>query len=282
MTFTLSSASVEAFRTLGFLVLRNFFEPSPLAAEVDRVLAHGVRGTSRWGDMRFQYVPMMTTQTPVSLALLDRAEAAAASLLGGPVLPTRAKCVRYVGDTPWHVDSEIPVPSVGVLAYLEPQRPGNGLLRVIPRSHQPEFAETAETSRALGLAGVGRLDGQVDVTTEPGDVIVMDEHLLHGSVEGTVRRQWRTDFLRDPHDTETEVRTKAYFARLYAPDWRADYDVVRYPTYGPDWRSSGRPSVARLETLGVYELAARQEARWFQPDVRPHAGAPMFPSRGRR
>jgi hypothetical protein len=201
---------------------------------------------------------MMTTQTPVSLALLDRTEPVAASLLGGPVLPSRAKCVRYVGDTPWHVDSEIPVPSVGVLAYLEPQRPGNGSLRVIPRSHQPEFAETTETIRA---AGVGSLDAQVDVITEPGDVIVMEEHLLHGSVGGTVRRQWRTDFLRDPHDTETEVRTKAYFARLYALEWRADYDVLRYPTYGGDWRSSRRPSVARLETLGVYELAARHEAR---------------------
>src|SRR5687768_2671867 len=118
MPFTLSAQSVDAFRTLGFLVLRQFFEPGPLVAEVDHVIADGRCGTARWGDMRFQYVPMMTSRTPESLALLDRSEAVAAALLGGPVLPTRAKCVQYVGDTPWHVDSEVPLASVGVLAYL--------------------------------------------------------------------------------------------------------------------------------------------------------------------
>ena len=257
MTSALSSESVEAFRTLGFLVLRQFFDPGPLAAEIDRVIADGSGGASRRGDMQFVYVPMMTSHTPASLALLDRAEPVAASLFGGPVLPTRAKCVQYVGDTPWHLDSEVPLASVGILAYLEPQRPGNGALRVIPRSHHPEFGEAI---RALGPAAAG-LAVPVDIATEPGDVILMNEHLLHGSVGGTVRRQWRVDFLRDPQDAETEVRTRAYFARLYAPDWRAAYNVERYPSYGVDWRQSTRPAVARLAALGVYELAAAQEAR---------------------
>lgn len=258
MTPTLSRESVDAYRESGFLVLRQYFEPGPLATEVDRVIADGSCGHARWGRMAFQYVPMMTSHTPASLALLDRAEAVAASLLGGPVLPTRAKCVQYVGDTPWHVDSQVPVASVGVLAYLEQTRPDDGALRVIPRSHHPEFGEAI---RALGPAAAAGLESPLDVATEPGDVILMNEHLLHGSAGGTVRRQWRADFLRDPQDAETEVRTKAYFARLYAPDWRAAYDVERYPSYGADWQRSGRRSVARLAALGVYELAAAQEAR---------------------
>jgi hypothetical protein len=256
MPFTLSQQSVSAFRTLGFLVLRRFFEPGPLADEIDRVIADGSRGTARWGDMTFRYVPMMTSRTPASLALLDRSESVAAALLGGPVLPTRAKCVQYVGDTPWHVDSEVPLASVGVLAYLEPRRSDTGALRVIPRSHHPELGDTV---RARGPAAVG-LEAPVDVPTEPGDVVLMHEHLWHGSVGGTVRRQWRVDFLPDPQDAETEVRVKAYFARLFAPDWRAEYDVERYPSYGADWKRSNRPAVARLAALGVYQLADTQEA----------------------
>src|SRR5688500_6069899 len=96
----------NALGTFGFAVLRRFFDPAPLAAEIDRVMANGIlRDIQERGDIRFQYVPMMTAETPVSLSLLDRAEAVAAALFGGPVLPTRAKGTRYHGETPWHTDS---------------------------------------------------------------------------------------------------------------------------------------------------------------------------------
>ena len=63
-----------------------------------------------------------------------------------------------------------------------------------------------------------------------------------------------------PVDAEAEDHTKSYFASIYPPDWDGGYDVDRYPSYGPDWRSSSRAAVAQLEALGVYELAATQEA----------------------
>jgi hypothetical protein len=86
-----SSRAADAMATFGFVVLRQFFDPGPLAAELDRVLANGVlRDVAERGDIRFQYVPMMTAETPVSLALLDRAETVAAAVFGRPVLPTRA------------------------------------------------------------------------------------------------------------------------------------------------------------------------------------------------
>ena len=127
------------FRRFGFTVLREFFDPRPLAAEIDHVMHDGlVADVARTGELRFQYVPMMTTETPVSLALLDRLEAVAAALLGGSVLPTRAKGVRYSGNTPWHTDSASPLSSVGCLAYLEPLRAEDGALRVLPGSHHPD------------------------------------------------------------------------------------------------------------------------------------------------
>jgi hypothetical protein len=76
-------------------VVRQFFEPHSLAAEIDQVMRDGlVADVSRTGGVRFQYVPMMSAKTPVSLSLLDRVQAMAAAMLGGSVIPTRAKAVR--------------------------------------------------------------------------------------------------------------------------------------------------------------------------------------------
>ena len=68
------------------------------------------------------------------------------------------------------------------------------------------------------------------------------------------------DYVSDPADAGAETNTIEYFARIFPPDWDGGYDIDRYPSYGPDWRASGRPAVERLEALGVHELAARQEA----------------------
>ena len=91
------------FEVFGFLVLRHFFDPRWIAEEIDQVMRKGRRSSfelARNEEICFQYVPMMTAETPGSLWLLDRAEAVAATLLGGPVLPIRAKGVRYWGNTP--------------------------------------------------------------------------------------------------------------------------------------------------------------------------------------
>jgi Phytanoyl-CoA dioxygenase (PhyH) len=248
-----------AFRTFGFGVLRQFFDPYPLAVEIDRVMYDGlVTDHSTLGEIHFQYVPMMTAKTPVSLSLLDRIEAVAAGLLGGSVLPTRAKGVRYSGNTPWHTDSASPLASIGFLAYLEPLRGEDGALRVLPGSHHPDFRDAL---CALGINGVAdvSLPAQV-VVTEPGDLLLLNEHLFHASFGGGIRRQWRVDFVQAPLDADAERITQSYFADIYPPDWDGGYDVDRYPTYGLDWRNSSRPSAAQLDALGVYELASAQEA----------------------
>lgn len=253
------SSPAAAFRAFGFVVLRQFFDPRPLADEIDRVRHDGlVWRVARTEEINFQYVPMMTAQTAASLCLLDRIEPVAADLLGGSVLPTRAKGVWYSGNTPWHSDSTSPLASVGFLAYLEPLGGEDGALQVVPGSHHPEFRD------ALSRLGV---DGMADltlpthvVTTEPGDLILLDEHLLHASFGGRIRRQWRVDFVKAPESAEEEELTKSYFAALFPSDWDGGYDVDRYPSYGPDWRSSSRPAVAQLDALGVYQLAAAQEA----------------------
>src|SRR5262249_44862159 len=146
--------------------------------------------------------------------------------------------------------------SIGIAAYSEPLEAATGALRVLPGSHLPELGDAV---RALG--GIGKAAMELPsyvLETEPGDVIVFDEHLFHASCGGGTRRQWRIDYLRDPVDALAEEQTKNCFASIYEPHWTRGYDADRYPSYGPDWLNSGRPAVRRLEALGVYGLAIGQ------------------------
>jgi hypothetical protein len=261
MDFKKVVPAADSLSAFGFAVIRQFFQAAPLADEIDRVMcmAFTSQHALHFSGITFQYVPMMTTETPVSLSLLDRAGALAETLLGGPVLPTRAKGVRYIGSTAWHKDSESPITSIGFIAYCESLNAENGALRVLPRSHYGEYGDAVGIPGANVASAGATLPAHV-IETEPGDLILIDEHLFHASFGGSVRRQWRADYLRVPTDAEAEKHTRAYFENIYPADWDGGYDVVRYPSYGFDWRNSGRPSAAELERLGVYDLAARQEA----------------------
>jgi hypothetical protein len=251
---------VQSFRAFGFAVLRGFFDPGSLATEVDRVLSEGLtRLRPHTGDIRFQYVPMMTAETPASLSLLDRLGAVAETLFARPVVPTRAKATRYFGEAPWHVDSSLPVESLGCLAYLEPTGPESGALRVVPGSQHPDLNDALRDVCAARMRDPS-LPGFV-LATRPGDVILMDEHVLHASFGGSVRRQWRVDYLAVPVGSDEITLAKSYFASLYEPGSAGGYDVDRYPSYGPDWRRSGRAAVMQLEALGVYEAASAHERR---------------------
>jgi len=239
--------TIARFRNDGYAVMPRAFDPSKLSAEVDEALTSGLRAdgdlNTGAGGVEFRSVVMMCELTPVSLALLDTLSVLAAELLGRRVLPGRAKGTRYFGSSGLHADSDVTIPSLGFVGYLEPVDASSGALRVVPRSHRHEGAASSIDARAL--------------VTVPGDLIVFDEHLTHGSVGGAVRRQWRVDFVADPVDGAEEALVRASFARLFDPDWDGGDDVDRYPSYGAYWQTLDRPWTARLGALGVYELAAR-------------------------
>jgi hypothetical protein len=247
----MSGGEVEQFRSQGFVVLRDAFDPAPLAAEVGDAFAHGFarRGpvnVSAEATIAFRYLPMMSERTPRSLALLDGFAAPAERLLGAAVLPVRAKTVEYHGASSWHRDTELGVASVGFVCYLEPLTAAGGALRVVPGSHR----EPVEP------AGPG-----VPVETAPGDVIVLDEHLVHASQGGSVRRQWRVDYIARPTTTDEQSRVLEYFAAMFEPGWDGGYDLDAYPTYGEHWRSRCEPDVdAALAAVGAYAAAAAEDA----------------------
>jgi hypothetical protein len=189
---------------------------------------------------------MMCERTPVSIGLIDTCAVIAAELLGRPVVPGRAKGTWYQSDTDWHRDSVYDIPSVGMVAYLEPLNEATGALRVVPGSH---------ADRQAPLPGRAARAGEA-LATAPGDLIVFDEHVIHASVGGAVRRQWRVDFLADPRDAHEHAALSAWLDQSIV-DERDDpgYDTERYPSFGPFWRTLDRPWTSRQRELGVYERA---------------------------
>lgn len=241
---------LEQVRDQGFVVLRGAVDSGPITAEVDRALAEaaqGERGVTTLpqgsGTVTFSYVPMMCERTPVSLGLLDQFAAVAAEMLGRAVVPGRAKGTRYYGDTGWHRDSKHQIPSLGFLMYLDPVDAGNGALSVVPGSHVDLGMPLPDPTRPAGQP----------VETLPGDVIVFDEHLIHGSTGGGERRQWRVDYVIDPRGPEEHLRVQEWFGQS-VPDERTEttYDATAYPSYGQHRQSLDRPWTARLAELGLY------------------------------
>jgi hypothetical protein len=240
----------RSFQRDGFAMLRGAFDPSELSKEIDDVLRDGIPAgclpTKGAGGVEFHSVVMMCERTPVSLALLDDLADLATALLDRPVLPGRAKGTHYFGSSRLHADSDAAIPSLGFVTYLEPVRASSGALQVVPGSHRRGRTPDPSVVRTL--------------PTDPGDVIVFDEHLTHGSFGGVHRRQWRVDFIADPANLAEEALVRATFERLFDPGWDGGDDVDRYPSYGRYWQTLDRPWTARLRDLGVYELAAQHAA----------------------
>lgn len=253
--------------------MRRAFDPDELAAEIDASFAaEGVRGpfvaSAGGNSITGHYRPMMCEHTPVSLALADHLATVAEQRLDSAVVPGRAKGVLYMGNTGWHRDTELAVRSMSFVAYLDPLHADNGALCVLPGSHvEPHATEAAmliqrraQNAGGIDASSVGSLPS-LAIATEPGDMIVFDEHLFHTSFGGRVRRQWRVDFAAAPRDQAEEALLRRYFEDQYAPGWDGGYDVDRFPSYGEHWRRHARPEWLQvLERLGVFKLVALEEA----------------------
>jgi hypothetical protein len=256
---------------VGYVVLRRFFDHHPLVAELDRALKDGTSALqppqlfSVGGDtFSLRYLPMMCERTPQSLDLACTLAPVAEELLGRGALPGRAKGTEYSSDTSWHRDSEHDIQSVGCLAYLDRLTAASGALRVLPRSHQDRTRILPDDAGDAGLV----------IETDPGDVIVFDEHLVHGSRGGRERRQWRVDFVVDPSPVEVPA-VRQWFAQSL-PDERGDvgYDARRYPSYGAHWRSLYPRWAARLVALGVLAQRTPGNGRASHPSRYPDGISP--------
>lgn len=181
-----------------------------------------------------------------SLELLGdpRVLGVAESLCGPNFVPTYESMVfKLAGDgeqVPWHQDAVHPRRwrVFNFDLYLDPSRVGGGALRVIPRS-QLGPADVCAVRDAHGW----NAPGAIDVEMEPGDVLLHDVMIVHGSERSLGRALRRTVYYEfraaeqilaeGPWDAEWIERRLRLVplaldrARRAAPDapafeWRAD------------------------------------------------------------
>ncbi len=118
--------------------------------------------------------------------------------MGEPQLVNTWSISKYEGRgaTHWHNgaqpheyvvhNGEIRSKMVNVITMLTPNHPGDGCFAVIPGSHKKNFTLDYERWGRSGLD----TPGAVEITGEPGDVMVMTEALVHtGSAKTTSRRR---------------------------------------------------------------------------------------------
>ena len=235
--------------TFGYVVLHTAFDPAPLAREFDETMRRGPRDPTHLNSgsagNQFRYVPMMSEHTPVSVGLVvDLAHVAEHLLDGvGPARPSQSHELRRLRRMAPRQRAARAQYRDGEL--FEPLDADTGALRVLPGSHTSHSGDVV----AADEPGVA-------LATRPGDSIVFDEHLIHGSRGGHNRRQWRIDFVADTGDDDA---LRAYYGGQFAVGWDGGYDVDRSPSYGGHWRSVNERWNARLEALGAYDAATAEE-----------------------
>ncbi len=236
--------AVARFRAGGAVVLRGALaadEAAALRVEADTAVrdATGAGYLVATPDGADHYIPATSERTPIGLALFERFAGVAAELLGRPVLPAMSQHILYFEGRGWHDDTGHELPSLKVVAYLEPLEADAGALRV-------------------------RIGGEEHVlATDPGDVIVFEEHVEHASFNRRNRLQWSASYVAD--DGSDDVAVERYLGSQFVPGHDMGYDVARYPYYGEHFRRTfPAPWVERLEHLGAF-AAAELEERGHDP-----------------
>ena len=217
----LTAQQLHFFDTFGFLQF-----PGLLAQEADAITAafeevwaaHGGGHDGRPHDhkQRSALVPFID-QHEYLCGLLDdpRIEGIGSALLGADFNYTGSDGNYYVGDTRWHSDGyrAKKYMSLKMALYLDPVTRDTGCLRVVPGSHRvgDAFAEaleevsrrTREESTVEDWWGVpGSGVPAFPLESEPGDLVVFNHCLKHGSWGGSTRRRMFTINMQQRHAEE--------------------------------------------------------------------------------
>lgn len=263
--YLLTAEQVEQFDRDGYLILRNRVDAGLLARLQDASRAWMAQGLDRdqesaqdWlfadrpsGKVMFRVDYIHAKGQPASLELLGSPAVLgiAESLAGPNFVPTYESMVfKSAGDgapIPWHQDA---VHSrnfrlFNIDVYLDESRPGAGALFVVPGSQH-------RRTDACGLADRYGWDvpGAIEVDLQPGDVLVHDDMIVHGSPPVTGKALRRTVYL----------------------EFRAAEHILREGPWTPQWMDAR----LRLLTVGLQEHARRAEPaaryRWrIEPRLRP-------------
>ena len=262
----LTDVQLEHFRTLGFVVLRNFFtddEVETLRDEYESELNFVYADQPFTGEKRY-WTQMLHPRTPLFASLLedDRLCGIAEQMFGSDVLGIGADANRYVGDTQWHPDhaADPDEDSFGVkfAFYFDTVDADSGALRVIPGSHHRIFHYQLRASFKSLELGIADVPAHV-CAANPGDVVAFDMRCWHASCGGADGRRMSTCvYYNNPKgDAEEAAARKRAAGSKNTPE---QFGRPGSPLYPPEWlanpqRSSKRQRwLERMAQLGYFAL----------------------------
>jgi ectoine hydroxylase-related dioxygenase (phytanoyl-CoA dioxygenase family) len=204
----LSQQQVRYFETFGYLVLPGLFrdEIDQISDAFEEVFA--TEGHPRMetyvelhGEQKRVIIPQFVTKHPVLDALRadPRVDNIVASLLGEYEY-AESDGNRFDCESLWHTDTygaPMDTHHVKLSFYLDPLRADSGAIRVIPGSQY--YLEPYGTRLRNGFRESARIEQQFGVNasdipsvaleTDPGDLVVWDFRIMHGSYHGRVGRR---------------------------------------------------------------------------------------------
>ncbi|WP_158863042.1 phytanoyl-CoA dioxygenase family protein [Leifsonia sp. AG29] len=198
--YHLTAEEIAQFDEQGYLILRNRIPADLLArlqSAADRWIEEGSslpEGDDRAADYQWANRPTGRVMFRVDY-LHNKGESASLELLGSPAVlgiaeslagpdfvPTYESLVfKKAGDgapISWHQDAVHPRTHriFNIDVYLDPSRKGEGALRVAPGSHK-QPVDVCQLEEEYGWDAPGVIQAEL----EPGDVLVHDVMVVHGS-----------------------------------------------------------------------------------------------------
>ena len=212
----LSEAQKLHLHTFGYLPLREVFSPDEAATirrESEEIFADDVG--VKLPDDRHAVQPFFE-RLPFGSTLVDddRIYGIGEDLLGPDFYLIGTEGNLHNGDTPWHGpgDWDVEFRSVKIALYMDSLTKENGCLRVVPGSHRKGSPDMLDPLRQRNddtdFRPFGLLPSEVPsvaLESQPGDLLVFSENLLHASFGGAERRhQHAINFMENP-DTEKKL-----------------------------------------------------------------------------
>ena len=214
----LTQGQIAHFETFGFLVLKSLFTPQEMAIikrESDEIFDELREGEAFPGEARQAVIPFFERRPFMSkLADDDRIYNIGVDLLGADFILDCTEGNLHVGDTDWHCEQpgDFPLRNTKITFYPEPVTRDTGCLRVIPGSHvagSPDLLGPLRASpKEPDYRPFGLLPSEIPCCyfeSQPGDVMVFTESVLHAAFGGkSGRQQHAISFFANPK-TEDEV-----------------------------------------------------------------------------
>ena len=253
------------FDIQGFLILRGVID-RPLVEGLDRAVVENeaIDHDESWADglpvvSAQHFIKDTNVEHQVRLNGLPRLDPVFDQLIahpaifpylkefmGEPQLVNTWSISKYAGRaaTGWHNglpteeytvrDGVIRSPMLNVVTLLTPNHPGDGCFVVIPGSHKKNLNLDY---RRWGTAGIDT-PGALEITGEPGDVMVFTEALTHAGAAKTTSRRRTTLQYNHVHRNRASPMWDHHNARHYwmSPSIRARFtpaqrDLTRWMNY---------------------------------------------------